>query len=187
MTAFNGPKLGDTVANNRFRLIADQSCNLNQYPVYSSSQHVFIAEDISAPRSQCVTMKMLEARSPAAVEASQELDILPTLDRNSIHKYILAPQETFWQSHENQDYFCLVYNEMLGPDLWFMSEYVGPEVYPASMVRKIARQALESLKFLNGNRTYHLGRYPRYLPISSKKINALRLETEQSDPHISPA
>ena len=114
---FNGPGLRDTLADNWFKLIADQSCVQHTNPAYFITQLVFIAQDLSEPRRRYVSVRIVGVQSLADTEASQELKILSNLDTGSVLKHVLSQRETFWHKDKGQGNLCLVYDEMIGPDL----------------------------------------------------------------------
>ena len=70
--------------------------------------------------------------------------------------HILIPLETFWIDGPSDRYLCWVL-ELIGPDFQLMAYACGPEenLYPASMVWKLAKQALESLSFLHSKGVCH--------------------------------
>ena len=64
---------------------------------------------------------------------------------------VVVPFDSFKLADQDAEQRCLIYDELLGPDMAYMTEIGGPENYlfPASMIRKIAAQTLRGLSVLH--------------------------------------
>ena len=168
-TPFNSLHLnvGDKLAGDRFKIVADQSSIQETYPAYRYKQHTYIAEDTRADRPRCLSLRVLGPEAAECAEVGHELKIVDFLSPPGLHQHLLAPRETFWHEDKNGRHLCMVYDELFGPDLWFQAEVTGPEecLYPSSMIRKIAKQALQSLQYLHSQEISHGGSSPHFLPI----------------------
>ncbi|MCJ1379689.1 hypothetical protein MMC17_002791 [Xylographa soralifera] len=150
--------IGTRLQQGRYKILAIQSANQEDYPVYQLKQRTYIAQDTQANPSQCVSLRVLPPEAVTSTAITQELKLLTSLNRAAgLHQHVLAPRETFLHTTQAGENLCLVYEDLFGPDLWYMSEVVGPEssLLPAAMIWKIAKQALESLAFLHRNGICH--------------------------------
>ena len=160
------------ILNDKYKIIADQSANQEGYPVYPFIQHTYIAQNTYAKPSVCVSLRVLGSSSSTSTYVSCESDLRTEIGTDAaMHQYVLSPSDTFWYQGKQdkkgkaKKHLCLVYEELFGPDLWYMGEVTGPEndLYPAPMIWKMASQALESLKYLHSKGVCHGGQYGWFL------------------------
>ena len=152
--------IGTSLQSGRYQIIADQSGCQADYPTYQV-QHTYIAQD-RTPTPRCISLRIFQKGASTTSATTHELKLLRSLNRAAdLHQYVLAPRQTFFHTTQEGKNLCLVYEDLFGPDLWFMSEVVGPEMglLPAAMIWKIAKQALESLAFLHRHGICHGSRY----------------------------
>ena len=93
----------------------------------------------------------------ALEETKNELEVLDSLKRvPEAENFIILPIETFQHKGPKGQYLCWVL-DMIGPDFQYITEYGGPEdnVFPASMVWKLAKEGLEALAFLHSQDICH--------------------------------
>ena len=154
--------IGTSLQNGRYKVLANQSTNQANYPAYQIKQRTYIAQDTKATPPRCISVRIFQEETSTSTAISHELKLLRSLNQAAeLHRYVLAPRETFLHITQESENLCVVYEDLFGPDLWFISEIVGPEwsLLPAEMIWKIARQALESLAFLHRHGVCHGSRY----------------------------
>ena len=143
----------------RFKILLNQSGCQDQYPGQEVPQHAYIVQDVARPTSACQTLRILSAEESAAEPVARELRLLEQTG-DALTAAVLVPQQPLWAEHAGARHRRLVYDEMLGPDLRYMAERSGPAsgLLPASLVRKIARQALRSLAVVHSHGICHGGK-----------------------------
>ncbi|MCJ1357061.1 MAG: hypothetical protein MMC33_007057 [Icmadophila ericetorum] len=131
---------------------------LGRHSVFQSVSQASVPEDYDGHRPRDVILLRIHgAKTSALAELNNERSILEMLNRHpKASSHILIPLETFWIDGPSDRHLCWVL-ELLGPDIQFMADVCGPEdnLYPAAMVWKLTKQALESLSFLHSKDVCH--------------------------------
>ena len=106
---------------------------------------------VSYREGRCVGLTFLEQVASKSVTFDRLAAIAKANDAEA-GAHIFVPKETF--SHEG--YTCLV-TELHGPQLNQLRSFGGPEdeCFPPGWIRKVAQDALRSLKFLHAQGVVH--------------------------------
>lgn len=100
------------------------------------------------------TARLIKAGSTAWREQQQNLEILkPITQEPELGTHIVKPTEVFEVTNSDGEFHCLIYDEILGPNMDYMTEIGGPEEgrLPAKLIHKFASETLQALVFLHSH------------------------------------
>jgi hypothetical protein len=120
---------------------------------FPSSIRTLIVADATSTKPRCCTARIIKADSDRWSEEKLNLKLLHSARLISgPADHVLVPVDSFQWADQEGEYHCLIYDELLGSDMDYMTSDGGPEnlLLPANMIRKIALQTLEAISFMHG-------------------------------------
>lgn len=144
-------ELSRDLQNHSYRIIA----NISTLQGPLSVPHTFLAWDATASAPTPCTV---------VVHTAPEHEEYVSIDVEQAAQHFLIPRSTFSSGSSRVQ----VFSELLGPNVSFLSEVGGPEMslLPATMIRQMAFQILQSLEALHRVGRSTNGKDPEALQVS---------------------
>jgi hypothetical protein len=116
----------------------------------------YIVQDLSLDSPRCMFARLYDpgSRRWAAEEENLKLLDAAGLTRGPL-PHVVVPFDRFTCAENGKNFQCLVYDELLGPNMVYMIEMNGPEdeLWPKDMALKMASEILKGLAYIHAHGT----------------------------------
>jgi hypothetical protein len=147
----NMPEHGQilSLADKRYRVVSNVSSIDNSG--FGKDLCTLIVKDEGSLSKSYQSLRLVRSGSATYNQFASHQSLVKRAAVSAPNASILAPIKSFETNLEGITIHCLFYDELIGPNLYFLLNDDGPESYqfPAKMIRKIARQSLIGLALIH--------------------------------------